>query len=175
MATWKMDTAHSEVKFKVKHLVISTISGNFNKFNGTVESDKEDLTDATIAFEADINSIDTKNDQRDGHLKSPDFFDAAHYPTLTFKSKTFTKKTGNEYALTGDLTVRGTTKEVTFPVVYNGTVKGFGGNFDVAAFEINGKINRQEFGLKWNALTETGGIVVSDDVKLEVLAEFVKA
>jgi len=174
MATWKMDTAHSEVKFKVKHLMISTVSGNFNKFNGTVESTKDDLSDAKIAFEADVNSIDTKNDQRDGHLKSGDFFDAATYPTLTFKSKAFTKKSGNEYALTGDLTLRGTTKEVTFPVVYNGTVKGFGGSFDVAAFEINGKINRQDFGLKWNALTETGGIVVSDDVKLEVLAEFVK-
>ena len=175
MATWKMDTAHSEVKFRVKHLVISTVTGNFNKFNGTVESTKEDLTDAKINFEAEVNSIDTKNEQRDGHLKSPDFFDAASHPTLTFASKAFTKKGGNEYALTGDLTLRGTTKEVTFPVVYNGTVKGFGGSFDVAAFEINGKINRQDFGLKWNALTETGGIVVSDDVKLEVLAEFIKA
>lgn len=175
MATWKMDTAHSEVKFKVKHLVISTVTGNFNNFSGTVETSKDDLTDAKIAFEADVNSIDTKNEQRDGHLKSGDFFDAANHPTLTFKSKTFTKKSGNEYNLTGDLTLRGTTKEVTLPVVYNGTVKGFGGSFDVAAFEINGKINRQEFGLKWNALTETGGIVVSDDVKLEVLAEFVKS
>ena len=175
MATWKIDTAHSEVKFKVKHLVISTVTGNFNKFSGTVESSKEDLTDAKIAFEAEVNSIDTKNEQRDGHLKSPDFFDATNHPTLTFKSKAFTRKSGNEYSLTGDLTLRGTTKEVTLPVVYNGTVKGFGGSFDVAAFEINGKINRQDFGLKWNALTETGGIVVSDDVKLEVLAEFVKA
>jgi polyisoprenoid-binding protein YceI len=175
MATWKMDTAHSEVKFKVKHLVISTVTGNFNKFTGTVETSKDDLTDAKIAFEAEVNSIDTKNEQRDGHLKSGDFFDAATHPTLTFKSKAFTKKSGNDYNLTGDLTLRGTTKEVTFPVVYNGTVKGFGGSFDVAAFEINGKINRQDFGLKWNALTETGGIVVSDDVKLEVLAEFIKS
>lgn len=175
MATWKMDTAHSEVKFKVKHLVISTVTGSFNKFSGTVESSKEDLSDAKINFEAEVSSIDTKNEQRDGHLKSPDFFDAANHPTLTFKSKALTKNSGNEYKLVGDLTLRGTTKEVTFPVVYNGTVKGFGGSFDVAAFEINGKINRQDFGLKWNALTETGGIVVSDDVKLEVLAEFIKA
>ena len=91
MATWKMDTAHSEVKFKVKHLVISTVTGNFNKFSGTVESSKEDLTDAKITFEADVNSIDTKNEQRDGHLKSPDFFDAANHPTLTFKSKSLPK------------------------------------------------------------------------------------
>jgi polyisoprenoid-binding protein YceI len=174
MATWKMDTAHSEVKFKVRHLVISTVTGNFNQFTATAESNKEDFTDAKINFEADVNSIDTKNEQRDGHLKSPDFFDAANHPKITFVSKSLTRKSGDKYELKGDLTTRGTTKEVTFDVVYNGVVKGFGGSFDVAAFEINGKINRQDFGLKWNALTETGGVVVSDDVKFEVLAEFVK-
>jgi len=175
MATWKMDTAHSEVKFKVRHLVISTVTGNFNQFSATAESSNEDFTDAKINFEADVNSIDTKNEQRDGHLKSPDFFDAANHPKITFVSKSLTKKSGDKYELTGNLTTRGTTKEVKFDVVFNGTVKGFGGSFDVAAFEINGKINRQDFGLKWNALTETGGVVVSDDVKFEVLAEFVKA
>lgn len=175
MATWKMDTAHSEVKFKVRHLVISTVTGNFNKFSGTAESNKEDFTDAKITFEADVDSIDTKNEQRNGHLKSPDFFDAENHPKITFTSKSLTKKSLDEYELTGNLTIRDTTKEVKLAAVYNGTVKGFGGSFDVAAFEINGKINRQDFGLKWNALTETGGIVVSDDVKLEILTEFVKA
>jgi len=175
MATWKLDPNHSDVKFKVKHLVVSTISGNFNTFSATVDSSKEDFTDAKVTFEAIVDSIDTKNAQRDGHLKSPDFFDAANHPAITFVSKSFKKKSGNNYELTGDLTIRGTTKQVDLAVEYNGTVKGFGGSYDVAAFEITGKINRKEYGLNWSALTETGGIVVGDDVKLEVLAEFVKA
>ena len=175
MATWTIDNAHSEVKFKVKHLVISTVTGNFNDFTASVESNKEDLTDAVITFEADINSIDTKNQQRDGHLKSPDFFDAGNHPKMTFKSTSLKKISDDAYELTGNLTIRGNTREVKLGVTYNGTVKGFGGSFDVAAFEIHGKINRQDFGLTWNALTETGGIVASDEVKLEILAEFVKS
>lgn len=175
MATWKMDTAHSEAKFKVRHLVISTVTGNFDSISGTVESSKDDFTDAKITFEADTASINTKNEQRDGHLKSPDFFDAANHPKITFTSKSLKKKSADEYELSGDLTVRGTTKQVKLDVTYNGTVRGFGGSFDVAAFEITGKINRQDYGLKWNALTETGGVVVSDDVKIEVFAEFVKS
>ena len=175
MATWKMDTAHSEVKFKVKHLVISTVTGNFNAFDGIVEAGKDDFSDAKISFEADVASIDTKNEQRNGHLKSPDFFDVVNHPKLTFKSNSLVKKGTDEYELTGDLSIRGTSKPIKLGVTYNGTVKGFGGSFDVAAFEITGKINRQDYGLKWNALTETGGVVVSDDVKIEVLAEFVKS
>jgi polyisoprenoid-binding protein YceI len=175
MATWKIDHAHSEVKFKVKHLVISTVTGNFLTFNATAESDKEDFTDAAISFEADVSSIDTKNEQRDGHLKSGDFFDADNHPKLVFKSTGMTRNSDDEYELAGDLAIRGVTKPIKLSVVYNGTVRGFGGSFDVAAFEITGKINRQEYGLKWNALTETGGVVVSDEVKLEVMAEFVKS
>ena len=174
MATWKLDPNHSEVKFKVKHLVVSTVSGNFNIFSATVESSDNKFTDAKISFEADVNSIDTKNEHRDGHLKSPDFFDAAGHPKISFTSKSFKQKKDDEYELLGDLTVRGTTKEVKLAVTYNGTVKGFGGSFDVAAFEINGKINRQDYGLKWSALTESGGVVVSDEVKFEILAEFIK-
>lgn len=174
MATWKLDTAHSEVKFKVKHLVVSTMTGNFDSFSATVESSKPDFSDAVITFEADVNSINTKQEQRDGHLKSPDFFDAANYPRLTFTSKSLKPVSGDEYELTGDLTIRGTTKPVKLTVTYNGTVKGFGGSHDVAGFEVSGKINRQDYGLKWSALTETGGIVVSDEVKIEVFAEFVK-
>lgn len=174
MATWKIDSTHSEVKFKVKHLVISTITGHFNSYTATAESTKEDFSDAKISFEAEANSIDTKSEQRDGHLKSADFFDAANYPKISFSSTAFVKKSDENYELQGDLTIKGITKKITLTVIYNGTVKGFGGNFDVAAFEITGKINRQEFGLKWNALTETGGVVVSDDVKFEVIAEFIK-
>jgi polyisoprenoid-binding protein YceI len=175
MATWKMDSSHSEVKFKVKHLVISTVTGTFDKFSATVESSKPDFSDAVITFEAEVDSISTKSDQRDGHLKSPDFFDAANHPKIDFKSKSLKPVSGDEYELTGDLTIRGTTKSVKLNVTYNGTVKGFGGSFDVAAFEVTGKINRQDYGLKWSALTESGGIVVSDEVKIEVFAEFVKA
>lgn len=174
MAIWKLDTNHSEVKFKVKHLVVSTVSGNFNTFSATVESNNDKFTDAKISFEADVNSIDTKNENRDGHLKSPDFFDAAGHPKITFTSKSFKQKKDDEYELVGDLTIRGTTKEVKLAVTYNGTVKGFGGSFDVAAFEITGKINRQDYGLKWSALTESGGVVVGDEVKFEILAEFIK-
>jgi polyisoprenoid-binding protein YceI len=174
MTTWKIDQSHSEVKFKVKHLVISTVSGHFNDFNATIEGKKEDFTDSTIRFEAAVDSIDTKNAQRDGHLKSADFFDAAGHPKLTFVSKTVNKKDENEYKVTGDLTIRGTKKEVTLDVTYNGAVKGFGG-VDVIGFEITGKVNRQDFGLSWNALTEVGGVVVGDEVKLEIFAEFNKA
>ena len=174
MATWKIDPTHSEIKFKVKHLVVSTVTGQFNVFDGTVESDKPDFSDAKISFEADVNSIDTKNEQRDGHLKSPDFFDAANYPKLTFVSKSVKKKSDDEYQVVGDMTIRSTTKEITLNVTYNGTVKGFGG-VDVAGFEITGKLNRFDFGLQWNALTEVGGIVVADEVKLDISAELQKA
>ena len=174
MATWKMDPNHSEVKFKVRHLVVSTVSGQFDTFSGTAESSKDDFSDAKISFEADASSINTKNEQRNGHLKSPDFFDAANHSKITFISTSFKKKTDEDYELTGNLTIRGTTKEVKLAVTYNGTVKGFGGSFDVAAFEIIGKINRHDYGLKWNGLTETGGVVVSDEVKLEIFAEFVR-
>ncbi len=174
MATWKLDSAHSEVKFKVKHLVVSTLSGYFQSFEGTVESEKEDFSDARVSFEADVNSISTNNSQRDGHLKSPDFFNAEEHPKLTFKSTAISKKSGDEYELTGDLTIRGTTKEVKLNVTFNGATKGMDGN-PVAGFEITGKINRFDFGLQWNALTETGGLVVSDTVRLEIHAELVKA
>ena len=125
--------------------------------------------DAHISFEADVDSINTLNDQRDGHLKSPDFFDAANHPKLSFVSTSLTRKNDDEYEVVGDLTIKGTTREVKLGVLYNGTVKGFDGN--VAAFEINGRINRQEFGLSFNAVTETGGVVVSDEVKLEMIVE----
>ena len=170
MATWKLDPTHTEVKFKVKHLVVSTVTGQFNVFDGTVESDKPDFSDAKISFEADVNSIDTKNEQRNGHLKSPDFFDVENFPKLTFVSKSIKKKSDDEYEVVGDMTIRGTTKEQKLNVNYNGTVKGFGG-IDVAGFEITGKLNRFDYGLQWNALTEVGGVVVAEEVKLEISAE----
>lgn len=173
MAFWKIDPAHSEIKFKVKHLVISTVTGSFTRFTGSVEAEQPDFSDATIRFDADVDSITTHNEQRDGHLKSPDFFDAAKYPKLSFVSTSFTRKDNGEFVLTGDMTLKGVTKDVKLHAVYNGTVMGFDG--EVAAFEISGRINRQEFGLTFNAVTETGGVVVSDEVRLDILVELKKA
>jgi polyisoprenoid-binding protein YceI len=172
MATWMLDTVHSEVTFKVKHLVISSVTGKFKSFEGTVESDKDDFTDARINFSTAVDSIDTGNEQRDGHLKSPDFFDAANHPKITFVSTGVTKK-GSDYLIQGDLTLRGTTKPVELHAEFGGIQKDFYGN-TVAGFELSGKINRKDFGLHWSAVTETGGIVVSDEVRLAINAELIK-
>jgi len=173
MAKWIIDTAHSEVTFKVRHLVISNVSGKFTSFEGTVEADKEDFSDAKISFSADIDSVTTGNEQRDGHLKSPDFFDAASHPRLSFVSTGVTKKKGTDYLVTGNLTIKGTTKPVELEVDFGGVQKDFYGR-TIAGFEITGKINRQDYGLTWSAVTETGGIVVADEVKLHINTELVK-
>ena len=173
MTTWKIDPAHSEVNFNVKHLLVSTVRGNFDKFNATIETNKEDFSDAKINFEADVNSINTRNEQRDTHLKSADFFDAQNYPQLIFESSSIKKISDYELLVKGKLTLRGTTKEITLDVIYNGTVNGFGGN-EVAGFEIRTKLNRFDYGLRWNALTEAGGVIVGNEVKIEALAEFNK-
>lgn len=173
MATWNIDPNHSEVTFKVKHLVISTVTGQFKSFSGTVEAASDDFSDAKIEFVIDLNSIDTRNEQRDGHLKSADFFDVANHPQITFKSTSIEQVSGSDYKLTGDLTIKGTTKPVTLEVEFGGLQSDFYGN-TVAGFELSGKINRQEFGLTWSAVTETGGIVVSDDVKISANIELHK-
>ncbi len=173
LTKWTIDPTHSEILFKVKHLVISTVTGKFNEFDGSFESKGDDLEEAHISFEANINSIDTNNEDRDTHLKSDDFFNADEHPKLTFSSTSFTKKSDSEYELTGDLTIRGTTKEVSLDVEYGGTVEDPYGQTK-AGFEVNGKINRKEFGLKWNAVTEAGSVVVSEEVKLQLSVQFVK-
>ncbi|MCU0413506.1 MAG: YceI family protein [Ignavibacteriaceae bacterium] len=174
MTAWKIDPAHSEINFKVKHLVVSTVTGHFSKFDASIVTKKEDFSDAKISFEADINSVDTKNEQRDGHLRSADFFDAEKYPKMTFISKSVNKISDHELQVIGNLNLRGVTKEISLDVIYNGTVVGFGGK-EVAGFEVHGKLNRFDFGLQWNTLTEAGGVVVSNEVKIEILAEFNKA
>ncbi|SDC81645.1 YceI family protein [Niabella drilacis] len=173
MATWTMDPMHSEIGFKVRHLVISNVSGKFTSFEGTVIADNEDFSDAKVTFSADIDSISTGPAQRDEHLKSADFFDAANHPKLTFESTAITPKGGDEFEMTGDLTIRGTKKSVTLNVELGGIGPNAYGQ-TVAGFELNGKINRKDFGLNWSAVTEAGGIVVADEVKLHINAELVK-
>lgn len=173
MATYKPDPMHSEVTFKVKHLMITNVSGSFGKFDATMTTEKDDFADASISFDADIDSINTGNEQRDGHLKSDDFFNAEKFPKLSFVSTGITKKNEEDYTLTGNMTIRDVTKPITLNANYGGTMTDFYGQTK-AGFEINGKINRKEFGLMWNAVTEAGGIVVSDDVKLHIQVQMVK-
>ena len=173
MTTWKIDPAHSEINFKVKHLVVSTVRGNFDTFNATIETTKEDFSDAKIKFDADINSINTNNEQRDYHLKSADFFDAENHPKMSFDSTAVKKLSDSEMEVKGHLTIRGVKKEITLNVTFNGVVTGFG-NVEVAGFEISSKLNRFDYGLKWNTITEAGGVVVGEEVKIEIQAEFNK-
>lgn len=169
---WGVDTTHSEVQFKVKHLVISTVTGFFKKFSGSVESEGENFDGAKVNFSIDTNSIDTNVADRDAHLKSPDFFAAEQYPTIDFKGA-LKKVAGNEYKLVGDLTVRGNTKAVELAVENHGAAADPWGNYR-AGFEVNGKINRKDFGLNWSAVTEAGNIVVADEVKLHFNVELVR-
>ena len=168
MATknWVLDPLHSEVKFKVKHLMITNVSGSFNQFSVTVQTENEDFSRASVSFTADVNSISTGNDQRDGHLKGADFFDAVKHPQVIFKATKFeTVDHDGSYELYGDLTIRGITKNVKLEVEFGGIVKDPYGNTK-AGFTINGRIHRKEFGLIWDAVTEAGGIVVSDEVRI---------
>jgi polyisoprenoid-binding protein YceI len=171
---WGIDTTHTEVLFKVKHLVIATVTGSFKKFSGEVISESEDFNNAGVSFTIDVNSIDTNQTDRDGHLKSDDFFAAAQYPAITFTNGILKKVSGTDYKLTGDLTIRNTTKQVELDVEFGGTVVDPWGNTK-AGFEIAGKINRKDFGLNWSAVTEAGGLVVSDEVKLILNVELARA
>jgi polyisoprenoid-binding protein YceI len=171
---WKIDPTHSEVQFKVKHLVISTVTGSFGTFNGQIEADEEDFENAKATFTADIDSISTNNEDRDQHLKSDDFFNAEEYPQISFESKNFQKVGEGEYKVTGDLTIRDVTKEIELDVVHGGTVGDPYGQIK-AGFEVTGTINRKEFGLTWNAVTEAGNVVVGDKIKLQLNVQFVQS
>ena len=176
MATtkWVIDPMHSEVQFKVKHLVISTVTGFFKSFEGTMETEGHDFENAKISFALNIDSIDTNQGHRDTHLKSADFFDAEQYPQITFASTSFTKTDEeDEYELAGDLTIKGVTKPVTLDVEFGGSADDFYGNTK-AGFEVTGKINRKEFGLTWDGVTEAGSVVVGEDIKLLINVQFAK-
>lgn len=173
MATYKIDVDHSDIMFKVKHLMISTVTGIFKKFDATLEINEENFSQAKVTFEADVDSVDTKNEQRDTHLKSDDFFNADQFPKMTFKSTEIEKTGDDEYKVVGDLTIRDITKPVELKVEYTGSTKDPWGQQRMG-FEVSGKINRKEYGLKWSAVTEAGGLVVADDVKLAMNVEMVK-
>ncbi|AUD02772.1 YceI family protein [Spirosoma pollinicola] len=170
---WAIDPTHSEIQFKVKHLVISTVTGSFSQYEGEVESVGNDFADAKVSFSADISSISTGQEQRDGHLKSADFFDAEQFPKLSFVSTSMTKTGDDVYSLVGDLTMHGVTKSVTLKVEHGGQMVDFYGQTK-AGFEAAGTIKRKEFGLTWDGVTEAGGVVVSDDVKLVLNIQLTK-
>ena len=163
--TWSIDPMHSEIHFKVKHLLISTVTGSFKSFEGSVSTDEEDFENAEIDFTLDVNSIYTGQDMRDGHLKSAEFFDAAEYPEIKFQSTSFSRTKGDQYTITGNLTMKGITKPVTIDAEFGGVAKDHQGNTK-AGFEVTGIINRKEFGLTYNSLTETGGLALGEDIKL---------
>ena len=170
---WIIDPAHSEIQFKVKHLMITTVTGYFEKFNLEVETENDDFTTASkIEFTADIDSINTNNQQRDTHLKSADFFDAATSPQLTFRGKKY-ERAGDAFKLSGDLTIRNTTKPATVNVEFGGIVVDPYGQTK-AGFTVTGKISRKEFGLTWNAVTEAGQVVVSDDIRVNAEVQLIK-
>ena len=174
MAIYKIDPAHSEIQFKIRHLMITNVTGSFAKFSGTLESDKDDFSDAEISFEADVNSVTTNNEQRDGHLKSADFFNAEKYPEIKFKSTGFIKKNDEDYKLTGNLTLKDITKPVELDVTFGGAANDMYGQ-SKAGFEVSGKISRKDFNIAWGSeANETGTIVLGDDVKLLFNVQLVK-
>jgi polyisoprenoid-binding protein YceI len=171
---WKIDPAHSEIMFKVKHLMITTVTGYFRKYDLQVESADEDFTSVkTVEFSADIDSIDTNNEQRDTHLKSPDFFNADKHKQLHFTGRQYKLQNEDEAVLDGELTIRGVTRPVKLKIEFNGVVVDPYGQTK-AGFSVAGKISRKEFGLTWNAVTEAGHVVVGDEIKLHADVQLVK-
>lgn len=171
---WTFDKSHTKIEFSVQHLVISEVTGNFKSFDGTVSSPSDDFSNSDIQFSVDIASINTDNDSRDKHLKSDDFFNAEKFPQMKFASTSFKKVAGNKYQLDGNLTIRDITKPVTFVVTYNGTVNDPWGNIK-AGFKLKGEINRFDYNLKWNTLTEMGGSVVGSTIGITANIELQKA
>jgi len=172
--TWTVDPSHSELGFSVSHLTISEINGNFKAFEGTLQSSKEDFSDAKISFTGEVNSINTENDARDKHLTTEDFFYAEKHPKITFVSTSFKKKTKEKYQLKGNLTLRGVTKSVTFDVNYGGIITDAYGNTR-AGFSATTTLNRIDYGVAWNAKTEHGGWTVGETVALLLKLEFIKS
>ena len=170
---WIMDPAHSEVTFKVRHMMITNVSGTFENSTGTMHSSSPDFTDAELHFEAEVASVNTRNSQRDEHLRTNDFFDAATYPKLSFHSSKMEKIGEKEYQLHGQIEIRGVKKPITLNVTYKGLVVDLWG-LTRAGFELTGSVQRLDFGLHWNANSEDGTIVLSDEVKLMINVQMIK-
>ncbi|MNK07725.1 hypothetical protein D3C87_256430 [compost metagenome] len=175
MATkkWVIDPAHSEIQFKVKHLVISTVSGSFGEFTGEATTPEDTFEGGEITITIKADSISTNNDQRDGHLKSADFFDAGNHPEITIKTTSIKQVSDDDYTISTNFTMRGVTKQVDFKAEYGGKATDGYGNTKVG-LEVTGKINRKDFGLNWNAVVEGGGLTVSEDVKLIAHLQFIQ-
>ncbi|MDL2145033.1 YceI family protein [Flavobacterium tructae] len=175
MATtkWSIDPTHSEIGFKVKHMMFTNVSGKFGTYDATINTEGDNFENAAIEFSGDITSIDTANTDRDNHLRSGDFFDAENHPKLTFKGSSFKKINEGSYELTGDLNIKGISKLVTFPVEFSGTMTDPWGNTKVG-LNIEGKINRKDWGLNWNSALETGGVLVGEEVRLNIELQFAK-
>ncbi len=171
--TWKIDKAHSKVRFDVTHMVISEVEGDFTNFNGTVTNTKNDFSDAQFNFTVDVASINTDDAKRDGNLKGPEFFDNEKYPKMTFKSTSLIKKDAKNFILNGNLTLHGVTKPVSFNLQFNGTIKDPWGNTR-AGFKVIGKVNRFDYGLKYNSVMDNGGLVVGKIVNFTIRLETVK-
>jgi polyisoprenoid-binding protein YceI len=170
---YNLDPTHSEVGFRIKHMMFTNVSGKFNDFNVSLSTEGEDFTTASVRFEAAVSSIDTNNTDRDNHLKSADFFDADNYPKMIFESKKINANSDGTYTLSGDLTIKEVTRPAELKVEYSGFLKDPWGNTKIAV-SVEAKINRKDFGLTWNAALETGGVLVGEDVKILAELQFVK-
>ncbi|MDD3723288.1 MAG: YceI family protein [Lutibacter sp.] len=170
---WAIDPTHSEIGFKVKHMMFTNISGKFNAFEATIENEDNHFETSKISFSADVNSVDTNNTDRDNHLRSADFFDVENFQKLTFVSTKIKKISEGEYQLAGDLTIKNVTKNIVLETEYSGLMTDPWGNTK-AGLSITGKINRKDFGLIWNASLETGGVLVGEEIKLNCEIQLIK-
>lgn len=173
-STWSIDPTHSEIGFKVKHMMFTNVSGKFNTFEATIENEDDKFETSKISFSADVNSISTNNTDRDNHLRSADFFDVEKFAKLSFVSTDIVKVDENNFKVSGDFTIKDLTKNITLDAEYSGLMKDPWGNTK-AGFALEGKINRKDFGLTWNAALETGGVLVGEDVKLLIEVQLVKS
>jgi polyisoprenoid-binding protein YceI len=174
MATkkWVIDNSHSDIQFRVKHLMITTVTGTFKEFSGAFTTEGDDITTAKIEFEANVNSISTNNEQRDAHLRNGDFFDAEKYPQLVFASERLEKISGDDYKLYGTLTMRGVSKKVAFDVEFGGIITDPWGNTR-SGYTVTGKVNRTDFGVSFGAASETGAVLLGHDVTIQANVQFV--
>lgn len=171
---WNIDPTHSEIGFKVKHMMFTNVSGKFNDYTSTIINTEEGFESSEISFTAKVASIDTNNVDRDNHLRSGDFFEVEKYEDLSFTSTGIQKKSANDYVITGMMTIKGVAKEVVFNAEYSGQMTDPWGNTKIA-LSLEGKINRKEFGLGWNTVLETGGVLVGEEIKLFAEVQFAKA